>query len=370
MADKSLIEWTDATWNPITGCSVVSPGCKHCYAMKLAGGRLRNHPSRMGLTAESKAGPVWTGEVRFNERMLLEPLRWSKPRKIFVCAHGDLFAEGVPDEWIDRVFAVMALCPQHMFQVLTKRPERMREYLLAKDAARRAYEKVCDLTLENLLQVILLLPGMADPGLNPAAPRIHLDVWPLPNLWLGVSAENEHWAQNRIPVLLDTPAVKRFVSLEPLLGPIDLEPYVLPPSKWSNGWLNNYPLWYPKAQLDWVIVGGESGVGARPMSASWARSLRDQCAAASVPFFFKQWGNWIDADEWFDRMERSGAFVTVRGAIFQPPRPLNYEHAAQLAPEVEHEHHSDGTTSIDVGKRIAGRLLDGVEHNGMPGTAN
>ncbi len=120
MSDKSHIEWTDATWNPITGCSVLSPGCTHCYAMKLAGTRLRNHPSRAGLTTDSKAGPVWTGEVRFNAQWLLQPLGWSKPRMIFVCAHGDLFHDDVPVEWIDKVFAVMALAPQHTFQVLTK----------------------------------------------------------------------------------------------------------------------------------------------------------------------------------------------------------------------------------------------------------
>ncbi len=129
MADRTKIEWTDATWNPITGCSVVSPGCTNCYAMKLAGGRLRGHPSRKGLTIPSKAGPVWTGEVRLNEEWLDQPLRWRKPRSIFVCAHGDLFNENVPDEWIDQVYGVMALCPQHTFQVLTKRPERMREYI-------------------------------------------------------------------------------------------------------------------------------------------------------------------------------------------------------------------------------------------------
>ena len=123
MSDGTKIEWTDATWNPITGCSVVSPGCTNCYAMKLAGTRLQHHPSRTGLTKDTKAGPVWTGEVRFNEQWLDEPLRWKRPRMIFVCAHGDLFAEGVPDEWIDKTFAVMALAPQHIFQVLTKRPE-------------------------------------------------------------------------------------------------------------------------------------------------------------------------------------------------------------------------------------------------------
>ncbi len=126
MSDNSKIEWTDATWNPVTGCSVLSPGCANCYAMGLAGTRLAQHPSRAGLTTASKAGPVWNGQVRFNEAWLTQPLTWKRPRMIFVCAHGDLFHENVPDEWIDRVFAVMALARHHTFQVLTKRAARMR----------------------------------------------------------------------------------------------------------------------------------------------------------------------------------------------------------------------------------------------------
>jgi protein gp37 len=137
MADRSDIEWTDATWNPITGCHVRSPGCKFCYAMKLAGTRLKNHPSRSGLTIDTSNGPVWNGEVRLNEAWLEQPLRWARPRMIFVCAHADLFYEAVPDAWIDRLFAVMALSPQHVFQVLTKRPERMRDYLAADNVLDR-----------------------------------------------------------------------------------------------------------------------------------------------------------------------------------------------------------------------------------------
>lgn len=130
MSDDSPIEWTDATWQPITGCSLASPGCANCYAMKLAGGRLRHIPSRKGLTKPSKAGPVWTGEVRFNESFLDQPRRWrKKPRRIFVCAHGDLFHELVPDEWLDRVFAVMASEQRHTFQVLTKRAARLASYM-------------------------------------------------------------------------------------------------------------------------------------------------------------------------------------------------------------------------------------------------
>lgn len=278
MADKSRIEWTEATWNPITGCSVVSPGCTNCYAMRLAGGRLRNHPSRAGLTIPTKAGPVWNGEVRFNEQWLGDPVRWTRPRMIFVCAHGDLFHESVPDEWIDQVFAVMAAAPQHTFQILTKRSARMRQYLTVMETephwatARR----------------------FADAW--PRASVLDVEI-PFRNVNIGVSVEDQPRADERIPDLLATPAALQWVSIEPLLGPVDVSP-----------WLS---------RCHWIVVGGESGRRARPMHPDWARSIRDQCTAAGVPFFFKQWGE-------FD------------------------------------------SCGMSVGKKAAGRLLDGVEHNGLP----
>ena len=202
MADGTHIEWTDATWNPITGCSVCSRGCTNCYAMTLAGGRLKHHPSRAGLTQDSKAGPVWTGEVRFNEGWLDQPLRWQRPRRIFVCAHGDLFHENVPDEWIDRVFGVMATAPRHIFQVLTKRAERMRTYMASHYSAH----------------------GRMKWGVAAGRPLTEYRDWPLPlpNVWCGVSAEDQERAEERIPMLLETPAAVRFVSAEPLLGPLDI----------------------------------------------------------------------------------------------------------------------------------------------------
>ncbi|MCA1973640.1 MAG: phage Gp37/Gp68 family protein, partial [Caenispirillum sp.] len=283
MADRTKIEWTDATWNPIVGCSVVSPGCTNCYAMRLAGTRLKHHPSRAGLTWNTKAGPVWTGDVRLVESAIAQPLRWRRPRHIFVCAHGDLFHPAVPDAWIDRVFAVMALCPQHTFQVLTKRPDRMRPY-----------------TFDNIGRVADAIMRLRSDKV-PVGPLPHLEPgarwWPLPNVWLGVSVEDQAWADERIPVLLDTPAAVRFISAEPLLGPLDLRNWLIGREEHGIDW--SRPVgqksgacigWTPP--LDWVIVGGESGPGARPMHPDWARSLRDQCAAAGVPFLFKQWGAW------------------------------------------------------------------------------
>ena len=311
MADHSSIEWTDATWNPVTGCSVVSPGCTNCYAMRLAGTRLKHHASRAGLTVETKAGPVWTGEVRFNEVWLDQPLRWKRPRRIFVCAHGDLFHEQVPDEWIDRVFAVMALAPQHIFQVLTKRAQRMRNYFWQDPVGRRGQ-------IRFRVDVMLARSDRLEERLS------FLRVWPLPNVWLGVSVEDQPRADERIPQLLATPAAVRFVSAESLLGPMDLT------QSCAIWWGKRGPGAGPfdlkrRPLLDWVIVGGESGPSARPMRPDWVRGLRDQCQAAGVPFFFKQWGEFAPGD-----------------------------------------YRCFGENSVRLGKRAAGRVLDGREWNELP----
>ncbi len=366
MSDGTHIEWTDATWNPITGCSIVSPGCANCYAMKLAGTRLKHIPSRAGLTVDTKAGPVWNGQVRFNEDQLCWPLKWQRARKIFVCAHGDLFAEGVPDEWIDRVFAVMALSPQHIFQVLTKRPERMQDYLADQAADRRIHELACDMSVEGRLRVVLIADreheASAPPGL-----RVYLDLWPLSNVWLGTSVEDQKRADERIPVLLETPAAVRFISAEPLLGPMDITPFV--------GQVHHHPDNRPSAELDamiraafkgmgairldWVIVGGESGPGARPMHPDWARSLCDQCAGAGVAFFFKQWGAWSVND--YDRDHDDPDWRQCDVVVRETPdgQWLNLAGGQGF--------HGDRVVrAVPVGKKAAGRLLDGIEHNGMP----
>jgi protein gp37 len=219
MSDGTLIEWTDATWNVINGCSVVSPGCTNCYAMKLAGTRLRNHPSRQGLTKPSKAGPVWTGETRFNEPVLTDPLKWKRPRKIFVCAHGDLFHESVPFGWIDRVFAIMALASQHVFQVLTKRPDRMREYFADPNTWGRIIAASDELKPSSKW--------------NGNAYQLRYEITTngfLPNVWLGTSVEDQPRADERVPHLLSTPAAVRWISAEPLLGYVHFG-YLL----WPNG---------------------------------------------------------------------------------------------------------------------------------------
>ena len=351
MADGSKIEWTDATWNPITGCSIVSPGCTNCYAMKLAGTRLKHHESRAGLTKESKSGPVWTGEVRFNEQWLTQPLKWSKPRMIFVCAHGDLFAEGVPDEWIDQVFAVMALAPQHTFQVLTKRPERMREYFTDVQTRSEAIDR----------QMNAIAPEhWCKRELEDYAP----DGLPLPNVWLGTSVEDQKRADELIPILLDTPAAIRWISAEPLLGPINLYGWC------TAAWDGDIRRAKPAARIQWVVAGGESGPNARPMHPDWARSLRDQCAAAGVPFLFKQWGEWAEACP--DLRDADGRHLEVdpdseEGAAL-------YDAAKNRLIAIDGRQFTPETLPPDtparlierVGKRAAGRLLDGVEHNAFP----
>lgn len=288
MADGSRIEWTEATWNPVTGCTKVSPGCDYCYAERID---------------ERFHGKGSFAVVRRSEEKLYLPLRWRKPRRVFVNSMSDLFHDDVPDSFIARVFAVMAQTPQHTYQVLTKRHGRMRSLMNA------------------------WAPVTGRP------PWVHTGPWPLPNVWLGVSVENQQWADIRIPALLDTPAAVRWISAEPLLGPVDLGNVGVVDALLGDGLAGLMDVPPARPRLDWVVAGGESGPGARPMHPDWARSLRDQCAAAGVPFFFKQWGEWCHQDQLHpDEWSRIDAVVN-----------LGQEHHPQ---------------PMHVGKRAAGRLLD------------
>lgn len=277
MGDKTGIQWTDATWNPIVGCSIVSPGCTNCYAMKMAARVERMAPTcggvarsiYTGTTREVNGNAVWTGIMRMgNDATLSLPLRWKRPRRIFVNSMGDLFHESVPDEWIDRVFAVMALAPWHTFQVLTKRSKRMREYVTALGAA--DWQARLGNTLRRSLATA--------PGGRPS--------WPLPNVHLGVSAEDQTRADERIPDLLATPAAVRFVSAEPMLGPISFRW-----AKWQGLGDRITDHLDGLRRLDWIIVGGESGKGARPFDIGWAREILHQCRVAGVAAFMKQVGS-------------------------------------------------------------------------------
>lgn len=316
MADKSKIEWTDATWNPIRGCSVVSEGCRNCYAMQVAARFNKPGQAYEGLAYRNESGAHWTGEVRLIEEHLRDPLRWTRPRRIFVNSMSDLFHESIPDDWIDTIFTVMALSPRHVFQVLTKRPQRMLQFTGALTG---------DRLLKTAFECGLLTPTVKH--VEAYAGVISGEAWPLPNVWLGVSVEDQNTADERIPLLMETPAAVRWISAEPLLGLIDLES--VPTMEGS---------------IDWVVVGGESGPQARPTHPDWARSLRDQCVAAGVPFFFKQWGEFIATAHGIGPAPKGG-------------RDQNISTSAGLM------------VNVRVGKKAAGRLLDGREWNEYPAIA-
>jgi protein gp37 len=267
MSDTTGIEWTDATWNPVTGCTKVSPGCDHCYAETFAE-RFRGTPGHYFERGF---------DVQLRPDKLNLPLRWRKPRKVFVNSMSDLFHKDVPDEYIANVFAVMALARRHTFQVLTKRHGRMRSVLN-------------DSSFQRHVEVEMHRQKW---GSNVDAPSW---VWPLPNVWLGVSVENQQWANVRVPALMRTPAAVRFLSCEPLLGPVELHHGLThcPTHDFSGGFCVGPCA--DRVRPDWVIVGGESGRGARPMHPDWSFSLRDQCTAAGVPFLFKQWGEWAPTE--------------------------------------------------------------------------
>jgi len=230
---KTEIAWTERTWNPVRGCSLVSAGCTNCYAMRQAHRFSKLEEPFEGLTRRTEHGPVWTGEVRLVEEAIEEPLRWRKPCRVFVNSMSDLFHEEVPLWFVHEVFETMRAASWHTFQILTKRPERA---------------------------VMITEVGKPPPR----------------NIWLGTSIEDQATADKRIPLLLKTPAAVRWISYEPALGPVTIDPELLP-------------------FLQWIVVGGESGPGARPCNLDWIRNIVRQCRAACVPVFVKQLG----ANVWF-----------------------------------------------------------------------
>lgn len=301
MSEKSRIEWTDATWNPVTGCSKVSPGCQHCYAERLS---LRQGWSHHPWTASHAEENVVVHPDR-----LLQPMRWPRPRSIFVNSMSDLFHDQVPTMFLDQVFAVMAFCydvsvvtldnvvascrPRHRFQVLTKRPQRQRDYL--SDLAALAQRPASEQFASSFAAASRAVSQAAGHPIWPNAP-FHTLRWirdGFPGLWVGVSVEDQRRADERIPLLLQTPAPIRFLSCEPLLGPVDLSAFQPFSAECfcqdsPSGCRPRQAVGCPVTGVDWVITGAESGPQARPMDDDWVRTLRDQCTAAGVPFFFKQ----------------------------------------------------------------------------------
>lgn len=271
MSDRTGISWCTSTWNPIRGCSRVSRGCEHCYAENFAHRFSGPGLPYEGLTRNGR----WTGEVLLVDEKLDQPLRWRQPRTIFANSMSDLFHEHVLDEWIGQIFAVMALSPQHRFIVLTKRPERMREYV----SHFRGWQLLADLA------ALLRSGGRESRAVWAGISRLRGEPvarWPIPNVTLGVSAADQKTLDERVPLLLRTPAARRIVSLEPLLGPVDLDTRRLfPPDS----------AFAPPPKLDGVIVGGESGPHARPCNVEWIRSVVRQCDEAGVAVHVKQLGS-------------------------------------------------------------------------------
>lgn len=355
---KSAIEWTEETWNPIVGCSLKSHGCTNCYAMPMAArieainaalvaeGKSPQSPQYDGTTKKVNGHAVWTGKLAMaGNNVLLAPLKRKKPTTYFVNSMGDLFHEDCPDEWIDPVFAVMALTPHHIYQVLTKRPARMLDYCSRRGISGQISDQAALMLKKN--------------GYH------NFPTWPLPNVWLGVSTERQQEADERIPLLLQTPAAIRFISAEPLIGPINLTRFRCDhPAFPGEGSAQcdaligsiydraNFPV-QASNKLDWIMVGGESGPDARPMHPDWARSLQVQCEAAGVKFFFKQWGSWMP-----DQPDGSA----LRGSMVAwPDGTVGNGHAEA--------HGGPGIFMFNRGKHRAGRSLDGIVYNGMPGRA-
>lgn len=323
------ISWTDETWNIIAGCSYESEGCRNCWAKRQA---LRVYPD-LAYFCDGQAR--WNGNVRIFPERLDYPLRWTKKRLIAVGLMGDLFHPGVPDEFIEEVFAVMAIS-KHTFQILTKRPERMLKWMSGewRDTMieGRAQKRWHDRTKE-------------DPSLWLA---VHL---PLPNVWIGVSCENQEAADQRIPILMRTPAALRYVSFEPLLGSITINRShaYCPTHDFGGGFCVGgcHDLRKP----EWVIFGGESGPGSRPMHPEWARDMIRQCESLGVPVHFKQWGDWA---YWSDR-------VTVRASKVMR-LTIKGNNGSDLA------NSSDGgdVWLYKCGKKHAGRIIDGKEYLRFP----
>ncbi len=373
------IEWTEETWNPVVGCSKVSEGCKNCYAITMANRLAHIHATTelyMDTVTKTAGGLLnWTGVVNVSEGAMDKPLWTRKPTMFFVNSMSDLFHESVPFEVIHRVFAVMALCPQHTFQILTKRADRMAEYF-------KKYENGIGDKIENRVYQYLeymhgpdgrLLPALREAGwmwdetyanndgsIDKDTELLFEHEGPLPNVWMGVSVENQKCADERIPFLLQVPAAIRFLSCEPLLGKISL---AIEAPEWDDAGASRiYSLEGRRTdmgrpcsdtnKIDWVIAGGESGAGSRPMHPDWVRSLRDQCIYSKVPFFFKQWGDWGP----------------------HPPKPVEGKYTGAgifIKPDGRYGDQGewwDGTaTAMDrKGKGKTGKKLDGIIHQEFP----
>lgn len=345
----SKIEWTDRTWNPLAGCSIISKACDDCYAMKMAF-RLEHmgQEKYKGTARKTESGRIiWTGKINLDDKALMAPLKWKNPQRVFVNSMSDLFHENVSFDFIDKVFVVMWVTPWNTYQILTKRPARMEEYFATNPQER--WGKV----LHNLLQ--MGFTGTID--------------FPLPNVWLGTTVEDQKTADERIPHLLKCPAVVRFLSCEPLLGPIRLDRLQREEVgfTWIDDSLTGFKAhgaggWYGE-KIHWVIAGGESGSKARPSHPDWFRSLRDQCQAANVPFFFKQWGEWLPMNG------GTGKTIMATRSFGEKLFTVNMLDGSKVKAQ-RHDfcksHPGLIGDSVKIGKHLSGNLLDGEVWNEFP----
>jgi len=369
MGDKTKIEWTSASWNPTRGCTKVSAGCKLCYAETQA--------KRFCGAGQPYEGTIergrWNGKVRLVPEKLLRPVRWQRPRYIFVNSMSDLFHEDIPDEYILAVFGVMSAARHHQFQVLTKRPERAARWFAWAEKQWSGPErwKVGDPYVDDVLFAAAEQTAPHDMHW----PRrwemtLARNDWPLPNVWIGVSVENQETADTRIPWLLRIPAVIRWLSMEPLIGGVTIAKWLGTVHEDSVGIANldqsipaalGVPFHDPWLRgVDWVVVGGESGGRhARPLHPTWARTIRDECANDNVPFFFKQWG---EHAPWSDDHFDTGAYPDGEDALF-----WMHDNGAQAGlVSSTHATNEKWHPFLSVGKGAAGRLLDGRLHDDLP----
>ncbi len=334
----SKIEWThrpgtkSEVWNMIRGCSLESAGCSNCYAMHFAH-RFSKKPGSPfeGLTRNTNSGVKWTGEIRLMENMLTIPLKWREPRTCFVNSMTDLFHPDVPFDFIDKVFAVMAMCPHHTFIILTKRASRMAEYFQSPTRQWSVWQ--------------------AQMMINTEAEEFS---WPLKNVWLLVSAEDQKTYDERVYHLMRTPAVVRGVSIEPQIGPINMY------SRFESNEYTNF----------WILNGGESGRKARPPHPDWFRTIRDQCAYAGIPYFFKQWGEWAPDSHvsfngpFFIRSSKHYIIdIDGRGEYYKYCTTYDPDFK-ELDPPITKE--NNAWWMANTGKHESGNLLDGVQHLEFP----